>query len=64
VSLATADTCPNCKANLVGEPIPEESREAYGGKTHFRRVIGLYSRERDRTVAWRCPDCEYTEQRT
>lgn len=22
------------------------------------RLIGIYSRERDRTVAWKCPDCK------
>lgn len=63
LTLASADTCPHCKANLLGDPIPEESREHFGDKTHFRRVIAIYSREQDRTVAWRCPDCGYEEAR-
>jgi Zn-finger nucleic acid-binding protein len=48
--------CPHCNANLQGEPIPRESQEAYGA-THFSRKVALYSRERDRTEGWRCPDC-------
>lgn len=63
MSLGTADNCPKCGASLLDKPIPEESRKLYGGKTHFRRVIGIYSREQDRTVAWRCPDCGYEEAR-
>ena len=62
-SPADADNCPNCGTSLLDKPIPEESRHMYGGKTHFRRVIGIYSREQDRTVAWRCPDCDYEEAR-
>lgn len=23
------------------------------------RAVGIYSREKDRTVAWKCPDCEH-----
>jgi len=49
--------CPSCKVNLQGDPIPEASRETYGGSTHFKREIGIYDRDLDRTVAWRCPDC-------
>lgn len=62
-SLATADNCPKCGVSLLGDPIPEASREHFGGKTHFRRQVGIYSREQDRTVAWRCPDCDYEEAR-
>lgn len=51
--------CPKCNADLTGEPIPERHREHYPpGDTHFSRVIGLYDRELDRTVGWRCPDCK------
>lgn len=63
MSLETADNCPKCGASLLDKPIPEESREHYGNTTHFRRVIGIYSWEQDRTVAWRCPDCDHEEKR-
>jgi Zn-finger nucleic acid-binding protein len=53
------DNCPHCKATLIDEPIPEEYREKYyGGATHFRREIGIYSRERDMTMYYICPDCK------
>ena len=48
--------CPYCKANLIAEEVPIESRELYGG-THFYRVISIYDREKDATVKWQCPDC-------
>lgn len=52
--------CPNCNADLQGDPIPQEYIEegCYGeGVTHFYRTIGIYSVEQDRTIAWACPDC-------
>ncbi len=49
--------CPSCGSSWRGDLIPETSREFYGGSTHFSRLVGIYSRERDRTVAWQCPDC-------
>ena len=56
-TMTEPDICPHCKADLKGEPIPEESRHYYGKKTHFLRTIGIYSQERDRTEFWQCPDC-------
>jgi DNA-directed RNA polymerase subunit RPC12/RpoP len=53
-----ADPCPHCGASLQGAPIPADEQESYGA-THFSRKIGIYSREVDRTVAWRCPDCSH-----
>jgi hypothetical protein len=58
------ERCPGCEADLRGEPIPEEVREHYGNHTHFSRRIGIYSRESDRTVRWRCPDCGHEWERT
>lgn len=52
------DTCPHCKADLRGKPIPEDVRGLFGGHTHFTRKISLYDRDKDRTVAYRCPDCK------
>lgn len=54
------DTCPKCLANLQGEPIPPEDRQYYPpAVTHFDRIISIYDRGLDRTVAWRCPDCGF-----
>lgn len=49
--------CPECKSDLRGPEIPDEWKHHYRDKTHYSRVIGIYDRGRDRTVAWRCPDC-------
>jgi hypothetical protein len=50
--------CPFCGVSFQGDPIPEGLRaEYYGGSTHYSRLIAIYDRDRDRTVAWRCPDC-------
>ena len=51
------ERCPHCDADFQDEPIPEKDREAYGGHTHFSRLIAVYSRELDRTTHYRCPDC-------
>jgi hypothetical protein len=40
-------SCPHCKADL---------RNHVGGPP-FKREIGIYSREADRTVGFTCPDC-------
>jgi hypothetical protein len=56
--------CPNCDANLVGDPIPEQQRHHFGGKKNFMRTIGLYDDDRDMTIAWRCPDCGHEWPRT
>lgn len=53
---SNAERCPHCGADWQGEPIPEESQHLFGS-THFSRRIGIYDIHRDRTVAWRCPDC-------
>jgi hypothetical protein len=50
------DHCPKCNADLQGDPIPEKSRHLYGA-THFSRRMALYDQGRDRTVAFKCPDC-------
>ncbi len=58
------DICPECAADLTGEPIPEASRQAgsYGppetAPTHFSRLImievrGVY----DGGLYFVCPDC-------
>lgn len=67
--------CPNCKADLAGELIYEtflakygdekkalETAAMYGAtKTEGRRgrEIRIYDRERDMTIAYKCPDCNH-----
>jgi predicted RNA-binding Zn-ribbon protein involved in translation (DUF1610 family) len=57
------DSCPKCKTSFIGNPIPEKDRESFGNATHFKREIGIYSRKRDMTVEYQCPDCGYTWDR-
>ena len=65
--------CPHCNADMTDGLIydtfiaqgytPEEAlktAEAYGATQttgHWGRRIGIYDMEKDRTVAWKCPDC-------
>lgn len=54
------DMCPHCKADLRGEPIPQDSIDAgyYGSSTHFSRMIGVEIRGAyDGVLFWMCPDC-------
>jgi predicted RNA-binding Zn-ribbon protein involved in translation (DUF1610 family) len=57
--VSDSDECPKCGANLLGDPIPQESIDAghYGDHTHFSRRIAIYDPGLDRTVQWMCPDC-------
>ena len=56
--------CPHCRADLRGYEIPLCDRHAYGGKERLTRAIAIYSRERDRTTHWKCPDCGKEWERT
>jgi hypothetical protein len=74
-----ANTCPNCSADLNGGLIwqtlmdkyqnaakADQAAEMYGAtrtKGRWRRQIALYSWERDRTVAYICPDCDHEWER-
>ena len=66
--------CPKCKCDLNGGSIYEhflkdntpekalEIAEMYGATEtvgRWGRQIGISSREKDRVVAWRCPDCDH-----
>lgn len=44
--------CPNCNADLF-----DGIRTDDGAR--LTRCIGIYSLERDITIAWRCPDCNH-----
>ena len=51
--------CRKCRADLRGNVIPKKDREAFGGRTHFDRTIGIYDMAQDRTVRYQCPDCGF-----
>lgn len=56
--------CDGCGADLNGNPIPEDQRHFYGGKTHFSQVIGVeYQGSFDGVSEWRCPHCGRREGR-
>lgn len=46
--VADLDACPKCGVQWAYEV--DGKRYSYLG--------GIYSREQDRTIAWRCPGCE------
>lgn len=48
--------CPYCNTNLQGKQIPKEQQISYGA-THFTRKIGMYDLEKDKTIKWKCPEC-------
>lgn len=57
--------CPECGVSWVGDEIPEESRNLYGGSTHFKmNVIGMeYGHDAppgyqyDGVSEWQCTAC-------
>lgn len=73
-------SCPSCGADMNGDMIwqtfmdkhgdeaeADRIAEMYGAdRKHGRwgRAIGIYDRDRDRTVSWMCPDCEHRWART
>lgn len=57
------ETCPSCHAKMQGDPIHEKHREAFGGKTHYSRIISMYDVEEDRTTHYRCPECQFIWRR-
>lgn len=55
--------CPHCGSDLRGAEIPKESREAYGGSTHFSRQILVVLLHEDYWRYMRCPDCGAEDER-
>ena len=67
--------CPNCNADLDGGSIwnhffettgseaeADKISKSYGAdrtQGQWGRTIGIYDMELDRTVAWKCPDCNH-----
>ena len=61
--MSQLNNCPACQISLIGAPILQEYRQYYGNLTHFKREIGIYDIEKDRVIAWKCPDCGYEWER-
>jgi uncharacterized C2H2 Zn-finger protein len=57
IDLSLLANCPKCESLWHETPIPEESQHLFGYAKFFSRVIGIYDRDRDCTVAYQCPDC-------
>jgi uncharacterized C2H2 Zn-finger protein len=57
IDLSLLANCPKCENLWHEHRIPKEHQALYGDAQFFSRVIGIYSRDRDRTVAYQCPDC-------
>lgn len=53
------DQCPLCKVELGDSWRERDGRLIFGS-----RRIGIYDRDQDRTVAWKCPDCNGEWPRT
>ncbi len=67
--------CPHCDVDLDGGSIWQTFFEKYGSEAEADRIaemygatresgqwgraIAIYSMETDRTVAWKCPDCNH-----
>ena len=48
VNIPESDNCPACGVQW----------DYYVDGKRYSRVIGIYDQSRDRTVAWRCPNCD------
>lgn len=48
--------CPHCGSDLVYHALVKYPDRMRAEK--FSRAIGIYDLRQDRTVAYRCPDCE------
>ena len=53
------ENCPECGANWVDLPIPEEYWENYSPPYFYSRVIGIELLGEDRINHWLCPDCKH-----
>jgi uncharacterized C2H2 Zn-finger protein len=57
IDLSLLANCPKCESLWHEKRIPEGQRALYGDAKFFSRVMGIYDRNRDRTIAYQCPDC-------
>jgi hypothetical protein len=53
------DKCPKCSADFDGGDIPLNIRQHYSPPYRWNRAIGISDPDKDRLVAWRCPDCRH-----
>lgn len=51
--------CPECAADLTGDPIPQDQRWMFGGALYFDQRIEEVDWLTDRVIGWRCPICDY-----
>ena len=56
-SKSMTDTRPYCNIDFDGGPIPEDIREHYSPPYRWSRKIGIYDRNKNAAVAWKCTDC-------
>lgn len=53
-----AKICPICGESFIGNEIPEQYKDWYGGKTHFSKIIGIeIPHLYDGCIMWKCGDC-------
>jgi uncharacterized C2H2 Zn-finger protein len=57
ISLSKLKHCPECGTLWQDKPIPKESQWLFGGDKWFSRLIAISSWQRDRCIAYQCPDC-------
>jgi predicted Zn-ribbon and HTH transcriptional regulator len=57
-SIIEENKCPKCNSDWTDGLIPEKDRHLFGNKKNFSRLISIYDHDRDRTVAFECPDCK------
>ena len=53
----TLDKCDKCGVSFDDGPIPDDIRHLYQSD-RWNRAIGIYDLGQDRTVAYKCPDCD------
>lgn len=63
--MSELNECPFCHVSWVGDPIPQEYIDEghYAEGSHWKREIAIYDIDQDRTVAWKCPDCQNETRR-
>lgn len=51
--------CPECAADLTGDPIPQDQRWMFGGAVHFSAVLDETDWKTDRVIGHCCPVCDH-----
>lgn len=58
------ENCPSCGHNFDAGSIPVETWHYYSPPFRWSSKMAIYSRELDRTIAWRCQKCGHEWERT